>query len=112
MVHARSIDYIDAATHAEDLNKFLQERPAPEELVGKNILKGTHTCRASKLFPSHGCIILTATLLYMTIDTNVSPALQQHAEELKKAQLEDTLNSKLEHRPPASELIEHNILHG
>lgn len=46
------------------------------------------------------------------IDPKIAPALQQHAEELKKSQLEDVLNSKLEHRPPASELIDHNILHG
>ncbi|KAF9098575.1 hypothetical protein BGX23_005878 [Mortierella sp. AD031] len=69
--------------NTEDFDKFLKERPAPGELVEKNILK----------------------------DTKVAPALQQHAEELKKSQLEDALNSKLEHRPPASELIDHNILH-
>ncbi|CAO3567581.1 unnamed protein product [Mortierella alpina] len=67
----------------EDLDKFLQDRPSPEELIEKNILK----------------------------DTNVEPALQQHNEEVKKARLEDALNSKLEHRPPPSELIDHNILH-
>ncbi|KAK3830586.1 MAG: hypothetical protein JOS17DRAFT_746815 [Linnemannia elongata] len=69
--------------NTQDFDKFLKERPAPEELVEKNILK----------------------------DPKIAPALQQHAEELKKSQLEDVLNSKLEHRPPASELIDHNILH-
>lgn len=51
-------------------------------------------------------------LLFFMIDPKIAPALQQHAEELKKSQLEDVLNFKLEHRPPASELIDHNILHG
>ena len=46
------------------------------------------------------------------IDPKIAPALQQQAEELKKSQLEDALNTKLEQRPPASELIDHNILHG
>ncbi|KAF9912406.1 hypothetical protein EC991_011098 [Linnemannia zychae] len=69
--------------NTQDFDKFLKERPAPEELVEKNILK----------------------------DPKIAPALQQHAEELKKSQLEDALNSKLEHRPPAAELIDHNILH-
>ncbi|KAF8977483.1 hypothetical protein BGZ46_007351, partial [Entomortierella lignicola] len=68
---------------AEGLDKFLQGRPAPEELVEKNILK----------------------------DPKLAPSLQSQAEELKKAQLEDTLNNKLEHRPPVSELVEHNIIH-
>ncbi|KAF8924815.1 hypothetical protein BGZ58_001400 [Dissophora ornata] len=78
-----------AATHAEhvkaaqELNKLLQERPEPAELVEKNILK----------------------------DPKVAPALQQHAEELKKAQLEDVLTHKIENRPGPKELIEHNILH-
>ncbi|KAG0251549.1 hypothetical protein BG011_007527 [Mortierella polycephala] len=67
----------------DELDHFLQERPPAEELVEKNILKGT----------------------------NVEPALQQENEEIKKAQLEDALNTKLEHRPPASELLDHNILH-
>ncbi|KAF9897820.1 hypothetical protein BX616_004932 [Lobosporangium transversale] len=69
---------------AEGLDKFLKERPAPEELVERNILK----------------------------DPKVAPALQQQAEELKKAQLENTLNHKLEHRPPVSELVNHHILQG
>ncbi|KAF8949402.1 hypothetical protein BGZ47_003814 [Haplosporangium gracile] len=69
--------------NTQDFDKFLKERPAPEELVEKNILK----------------------------EPKIAPALQQHAEDLKKSQLEDALNSKLEHRPPASELIDHNILH-
>ena len=42
----------------------------------------------------------------------MAPTLQAHAEDLKRSQLEDTLNAKLEHRPPVSELVEHNILHG
>ncbi|KAF9145952.1 hypothetical protein BGX30_005768 [Mortierella sp. GBA39] len=69
--------------NTQDFDKFLKERPAPEELVEKNILK----------------------------DPKIAPGLQQQAEELKKSQLEDALSSKLEHRPPASELIDHNILH-
>ena len=40
----------------------------------------------------------------------MAPALQAQAEELKRSQLEDALNSQLEHRPPVSELVEHNIL--
>ncbi|KAI1320842.1 hypothetical protein EDD11_009799 [Mortierella claussenii] len=68
---------------AQRLEHLLQERPAPEKLVEKNILK----------------------------DPKVAPALQQHAEDLKKAKLEDALSHKLEHRPSVSELVEHNILH-
>ncbi|KAF9111947.1 hypothetical protein BGX27_004207 [Mortierella sp. AM989] len=78
-----STTHAELAKAAQELDKFLQERPAPEELVEKNILK----------------------------DPKVAPSLQQHAEELKKAQLEDALNSKLEHRPPISELVDHNIIH-
>ncbi|KAF8912573.1 hypothetical protein BGZ58_005771, partial [Dissophora ornata] len=33
------------------------------------------------------------------------------AEELKRAKLETALAHKIEHRPPVSELIDHNILH-
>ncbi|KAG0309696.1 hypothetical protein BGZ98_009454 [Dissophora globulifera] len=68
---------------AEQLNKLLHDRPAPEELVEKNILK----------------------------DPKVAPALQQHAEELKKAQLEDTLTHKIESRPAPEELVQQHILH-
>ncbi|KAF9358080.1 hypothetical protein BGX34_009067 [Mortierella sp. NVP85] len=84
-----SIGREDPVTHTEhvktakELDKFLQERPQPEELVEKNILK----------------------------DPRVSPELQQRAEELKKVQIEDVLISKLDHRPPVSELMQHNILH-
>lgn len=42
----------------------------------------------------------------------MAPALQKQADELKRSQLEDALNTKIEHRPPPSELIDHNILHG
>ncbi|KAG0366451.1 hypothetical protein BGZ54_005333 [Gamsiella multidivaricata] len=78
-----------ADTHPEhvkttqELDKFLQERPAPEELVEKNILK----------------------------DPKLAPALQHQAEELKKAKLEDALAHKIENRPPPEKLIEQNILH-
>ncbi|KAF9583985.1 hypothetical protein BGW38_007958, partial [Lunasporangiospora selenospora] len=41
----------------------------------------------------------------------IAPALQVHAEELKRAKLETTLAHKIENRPPVSELIDHNILH-
>ncbi|KAG0326333.1 hypothetical protein BGZ99_009685 [Dissophora globulifera] len=83
------ISNMNSATHvehvkaAEQLNKLLHDRPAPEELVEKNILK----------------------------DPKVAPALQQHAEELKKAQLEDTLTHKIESRPAPEELVQQHILH-
>jgi hypothetical protein len=50
--------------------------------------------------------------LYHKIDPKIAPALQHQAEELKRAKLETALAHKIENRPPASELIDHNILHG
>ncbi|KAI1320923.1 hypothetical protein EDD11_009246 [Mortierella claussenii] len=67
----------------EELDKFLKERPEQSELVAKNILK----------------------------DPKIAPALQQNAEELKRAKLETALAHKIENRPTVSELIDHNILH-
>ncbi|KAF9205888.1 hypothetical protein BGZ49_003360 [Haplosporangium sp. Z 27] len=84
---------------AEGLDKFLQGRPAPEELVEKNILKGSSKFHAKPQIENE------------IVDPKLAPSLQSQAEELKKAQLEDTLNNKLEHRPPVSELVEHNIIH-
>jgi len=46
------------------------------------------------------------------LDPKIAPALQHQAEELKRAKLETALAHKIENRPPASELIDHNILHG
>jgi hypothetical protein len=46
------------------------------------------------------------------VDVKISPLLHAKQEELKKKKLEDSLNSKLEHRTPRSELVGHNILRG
>ncbi|KAG0021860.1 hypothetical protein BGZ80_001568 [Entomortierella chlamydospora] len=100
----------------EELEKFLQERPAPEELVEKNILKGSF--ERMGILGTMGIVHQTDSEFFYgknnnidNIEPKVAPSLQHQAEELKKAQLEDALNSKLEHRPPVSELIEHNIIH-
>jgi predicted metal-dependent hydrolase len=50
-------------------------------------------------------------ILLVIIEPHVAPALQARAEDLKRSQLEDSLNIQLEHRPPVSELVEHHILH-
>ncbi|KAG0254374.1 hypothetical protein BG011_005792 [Mortierella polycephala] len=49
--------------------------------------------------------------LYAGPDPKIAPALQHHAEELKRAKLETELAHKIESRPAATELVEHNILH-
>ncbi|KAG0052082.1 hypothetical protein BGZ83_003015 [Gryganskiella cystojenkinii] len=67
----------------EELDRFLKERPNQQELVNKNILK----------------------------DPKIAPALQVHAEELKRAKLETALAHKIESRPSVAELMNHNILH-
>ena len=56
-------------------------------------------------------ITLIATLiLLICLDTKVSPALQLHEKNLKKAQLISDINNKLLNRPGPLELIEKRIL--
>ncbi|KAG0251591.1 hypothetical protein DFQ27_008650 [Actinomortierella ambigua] len=73
---------VENTEHHIDLNKFLQSRPDPQTLVERNILK----------------------------DPKIAPALQQQAEDLKRARLESTLAHKIENRPTAQDLIDHHIL--
>lgn len=42
----------------------------------------------------------------------MAPGLQKQAEELKRSQLEDKLEGKLDTRPRPSKLVEQHILHG
>ncbi|KAF9387618.1 hypothetical protein BGX21_000501 [Mortierella sp. AD011] len=111
-----SILHAEHVKAGEELEKFLHERPAPEELVEKNILKGSF--EQMGIMGTMGIVHQTDNEFYYgknnnmgNIEPKVAPSLQHQAEELKKAQLEDALSNKLEHRPPVSELIDHNIIH-
>ncbi|KAJ3366960.1 hypothetical protein GGF32_000021 [Allomyces javanicus] len=65
-----------------NLTSLLAHRPTKDELVSRNILK----------------------------DDKIAPRLQAAQEELKKKQLEDMLNSKLNQRANVTDLVEHNII--
>eukprot|EP01137_Pigoraptor_chileana_P015209 Opistho-2@70877 len=67
------------------LEKHIADRPAPEELIEKNILKA---------------------------NVDVSPAIVAKQEEFKHAQRRDSLEAKIAHRPDVTELTRVNILHG
>ncbi|KAH7063008.1 hypothetical protein BKA62DRAFT_737363 [Auriculariales sp. MPI-PUGE-AT-0066] len=64
------------------LARALSDRPDKQELVEKGILK----------------------------DSKLAPALQGAEEALKRSQLADTLDNKLQNRPKPEELVKSNIL--
>ncbi|KAK3807606.1 MAG: hypothetical protein J3Q66DRAFT_355849 [Benniella sp.] len=77
-------EHVDIKDAKAKLAKRLSHRADPDDLIQRNILR----------------------------DPTIAPAIQQRADELKRAQLEDALTDKLSHRPKAEDLFEHNILHG
>eukprot|EP01136_Pigoraptor_vietnamica_P034770 Opistho-1_new@99122 len=70
---------------AANLQKHLAERPPPEELLEKNILKA---------------------------NVDVSPAIVAKQDEFRQAQRRASLEAKIAHRPDVQELTRVNILHG
>lgn len=118
----------------------MKERPNQQELVEKNILKGKEIGtrfffiswtdpddirkpgRESGLFKAGGIdppeffFLFPFFFLFVVglvdLDPKIAPALQLHAEELKRAKLESALAHKIETRPSATQLVNNNILHG
>jgi len=74
--------HIDTEASAAKLEKSLQARPEPKDLVDRNILK----------------------------DSKVAPGLQAIEEGLKRSQLEDKLEHMLQQRPKAGELVSEGII--
>ncbi|OAA62487.1 RPEL repeat protein [Niveomyces insectorum RCEF 264] len=70
------------AGRRNSLEQHLQNRPAREELVQKNILPAS----------------------------TAAPGLQAHQKELEKSMRADSLNDKIAHRPSPEELLKRGVL--
>ncbi|KAK0212987.1 hypothetical protein DFS33DRAFT_86599 [Desarmillaria ectypa] len=85
-----------------NLEKRLSERPDKNELVERNILKGTSIV-ASDVF-------LSPTEYRLSDDKGIAPALVAAKEKLQRSQLEDILDHALQQRPKVEELVKGGIL--
>jgi hypothetical protein len=92
-----------------NLDNFLSHRPAPQELVDRNIMKGKKKKKPREKTRPYIKHILS---LFLLLDPKLAPSLQQQAENLAKQKVQDSLRHKIDHRPTREELIEHNILKG
>lgn len=85
------------------LEKKLSLRAEKDDLVNRNILKGTTT-----IFVNEKKTYLF--FLLCIIDASVAPALQASREALVKEKISESLEHRLESRPAKEDLINHGIL--
>ncbi|KAI9680354.1 MAG: hypothetical protein M1829_001240 [Trizodia sp. TS-e1964] len=117
---------LSPAERRNSLEKHLQQRPDPQDLRDRNILRDTSVV-SSLQSRAHDLERLRASdslkkglgkrperdeLVERNIlpDSTAAPALQSQQQELKKHMRKDSLNEKLANRPKPEDLVKEGIL--
>lgn len=90
--------------NAHNLEHLLENRSTADRLVQQNIIKGI-----SAFINAHRA---GSRFLLAAGGVGIAPSIQATQQVLKFQKAVDTIDRKLEHRPPKEELIDHNIIKG